>query len=219
MSPHRSISRFFRSGCAVLLLLAVMATGCDETTMSAGSTRWIIRPGTMSLAILVSDYSSGTFERGTIDYYPACDGCDDDTLPVTIRYNPPGDFGDITFEYSATGDTLFHGTIIWMGTGGMEYPREFIPADEFESLPDTPPAPLSIEYFNIAPAFEEETFKQQATLAWNRVRNLDIVNEFAQGEYRVGIYLYAPAVGLFNPEAAKWIIFLHAQKRIPLLQR
>jgi hypothetical protein len=197
------------------LLCVISMTACDDTSVSAGSTTWLIKPGSMSLAILVSDYLSYTFEEGTLDHYPDCGHCDDDGLPFSIRFNSPGDFGDITFHYTETGDTLFHGTIVWLGTGRIEFPASFTPAGEFEAAGVPPGDPLSIEYFNISPQLDEETFKAQATLAWNRVKDLDIVGEFAKGEYRVGIYLYAPAVGVFVPDLAKWIVFLHRQKHLP----
>lgn len=213
-------SRRIVSGCAhillTLILAAVFVSACDDTSVSVGSTRWSIKPGAMSLAVLVSDYLTYTFEKGTLDRYPLCDGCDDAGLPFTVRFRPPGDFGDITFRYTATGDTIFYGSIIWLGRGDIEYPREFMPASEFENAAALPDDPLSVEYFNIVPELDEELFKAQADSAWNRVKELDIVGEFAKGGYRVGIYLYAPAVGLFDPQAAKWIIFLHRQKPVPL---
>jgi hypothetical protein len=215
MHSHRSFPVSIRA-ILFLLALSIAATACDDTSLSTGQTKWIIKPGAMSLAVLVSDYLSYSFEMAALDYYPTCDGCDDAGLPFSIRLRAPYDFGDITFEYTATGDTLFYGTIIWLGTGGIGYPREFTPAGEFESAADPPEDPASIEYFNITPQMDDEIFKARADSAWQEVRDLDIVGEFAKGQYRAGIYLYAPAVGVFDPGAARWIIFLERQKPLPM---
>jgi len=58
---------------------------------------------------------------------------------------------------------------------------------------------------------EDSVFRQKADSAWLSVKKLLILNSFnAQGSvFRVGLYLYAPAVGMFVPEVAKWIIFLY----------
>lgn len=210
--PFRGLAR----GLLHLILIAAIVPACDDTSVSAGNTRWIIKPGAMSLAVLVCDYLSNTFEEAALDYYPACDGCDSAGLPFSVRFNPPGDFGDISFQYTAGGDTLFAGTIIWLGAGQITYPGDFFPASEFETAAVPARDPMSVEYFNIYPKLNEETFETQADFSWNRVKDLDIVAEFAKDDYRVGIYLYAPSVGVFNPELAKWIIFLHRQKQIPV---
>jgi len=162
----------------------------------------------MNLAVLVSDYSTYEFEEGTLNYYPPCASCDQKGLPFDLIYNPPGDFGDIAFKYSENGDTLFYGTIVWMGHGAISYPTDFYDKSEFEWMSSRPNAPASIEYFDVFGS-DRETFKAKADSAWQRVRSLDIVAEFAKTEYRVGIYMYPPSVGVFDPSVAKWVIFVY----------
>jgi hypothetical protein len=58
---------------------------------------------------------------------------------------------------------------------------------------------------------EDSVFRQKADSAWLSVKKLVILNSFNElgSVFRIGLYLYAPAVGMFNPEVAKWIVFLY----------
>lgn len=212
--------RLSRYPCFACLASAVIF-GCNSGTTSPGAgnnARWTLSPDSMNLAVLVSDYLSFEFEMGTLDYYPPCVSCDENGLPFNMIYHATGDFGDVTFEYTVTKDTLFYGTVIWMGHGAIGYPLEFHDAGEFERLADSPKDPLSVEYFWEYPPTYEEEFKAKADTAWQHVKTLDIVAEFAKAEYRVGIYMYPPVQGVFDPNAAKWIIFLYRgrQSTLPL---
>lgn len=163
----------------------------------------------MNLAVLVSDYQTYEFEQGALNYYPLCVSCDVDSLPFAVDFVPPGDFGGITFSYTETADTLLHGTIIWLGKGAIDRPDNFKPRDQFRELDSAAAGPVSVEYFNIFPALEAAEFEARADTAWAHVSRLDIVREFATREYRAAVYLYAPAVGVFDPGEARWIIFLY----------
>jgi hypothetical protein len=163
----------------------------------------------MNLAVLVSDYQTYEFERGALNFYPLCVSCDVDSLPFAVEYVPPGDFGGITFSYTETADTLLHGTIIWLGTGALDRPVNFQSRDQFRDLDSVAAAPAASEYFNIIPLLDPAEFEAQADTAWAHVERLDIVHQFASREYRIAFYLYAPAVGVFDPNEAKWIIFLY----------
>jgi len=163
----------------------------------------------MNLAVLVTDYLTYEFEAGALHYYPLCAACDRDSLPFDIDLVVPGDFGSIAFTYTETGDTLLFGTIIWMGSGKLSQPDDFELAEKFGELTAAAPDPISSELFNIYPLLDPAEFESKADSAWARVERLDIVWDFAAGDYRVGVYLYAPSVGVFEPAAAKWIIFLY----------
>ena len=164
----------------------------------------------MNLAVLVSDYLTYEFEKGALNYYRQCDGCDTDSLPFEVFYRPPGDFGDIMFSYTETGDTVFFGTIIWMGVGELTYPDNFLPSGRFGRLADAVRDPVSIEYFRIDdPLDGRPEYEARADSAWANLKGLDIVLDFAASDYRVGIYLYPPSVGAFDPSEAKWIVFLY----------
>jgi hypothetical protein len=168
----------------------------------------------MNLAVLVLDYLTYEFEEGALNYYPPCNTCDSDSLPFEVVFRPPGDFGSITFRYTETGDTLLYGSIIWLGTGALAYPGDFLPAGRFGKLPDAAGEPVRKEYFNIYPLLDPAEFEAKADTAWASVNRLDIAWDFAMRDYRAGFYMYAPSVGAFNPSAAKWIVFLYRGKII-----
>jgi hypothetical protein len=166
----------------------------------------------MNLAVLALDYLTYEFEEGALNYYPQCSGCDADSLPFEVTFNSPSDFGDITFEYTETGDTLFFGTIIWLGTGELLQPDNFLPAGRYGELSAAAGEPVRKEYFNIYPQMDPAEFAARADTAWAIVNRLDIAWDFAMEDYRAGFYMYAPSVGAFNPNAAKWIVFLYRGK-------
>ncbi len=166
----------------------------------------------MNFAVLALDYLTYEFEEGALNYYPACNGCDNDSLPFDVVFNTPADFGDIAFRYTETGDSLLFGTIIWMGTGELTQPDNFLPAGGFGELSAAAGEPVRKEYFNIYPPLNSAEFDARADTAWANVNRLDITWDFAMKDYRVGFYLYAPRVGVFDPGAAQWIVFLYRGK-------
>ena len=163
----------------------------------------------MNLAVLITDYLTYEVKGGALNYYPQCDTCDADSLPFQIDYDPPGDFGSVTFTYTETGDTLLFGTIIWLGRGAISYPDNILPGDQFGLLPEAAPDPADRQYFDQYPSVDKVEFKARADTAWAHVKRLDIVWDFAADDYRTGFFLYTPAVGPFVPSAARWIIFLY----------
>ena len=163
----------------------------------------------MNLAVLITDYLTYKFERGALNYYPQCNACDTDSLPFKIDFVPPVDFGSIAFSYTETGDTLLYGTLIWLGRGELTQPENFLPRDRFGDLGTAAPEPVDREFYNIYPHMDPAEFAAKADTAWAHVKRLDIVWDFAAADYRAGFYLYAPAVGVFNPQSARWIIFLY----------
>ena len=55
----------------------------------------------------------------------------------------------------------------------------------------------------------ESYFLDKADSAWNAIDSLKISKLFAENGFKAAIYLYPPMVGTFNPNIAKWIIFLY----------
>jgi hypothetical protein len=163
----------------------------------------------MNLAVLVVHYQTYELEGGALNYYMPCDACDADSLPFRVEFEPPGDFGSITFTYTETGDTLLSGTIVWLGRGELSQPDNILPGIRFGKLAQAAPAPSQREYYHQYAALDEREFKARADTAWTHVKRLDIVWDFAAKGYRVGFYRYTPAVGPIVPSAARWIVFLY----------
>jgi hypothetical protein len=200
------------SSKAILLLVCTVAigfAGCEEDSVSpppAKQRAWWLEPDSMNLGILVLDRATYDLEGGRIDHFALCDTCDRDSLPFEHFYRPPVDFGDVTFTYTHTGDTLLYATTIWAGQGHIEYPAKFLLPSEFEELPWRFAGPLSIEYFYNSG--KTDPFAAADT-AWSLVASLDIVGEFAKSEYRVGVYLHNSDATDPDPEPDSWVIFLY----------
>jgi hypothetical protein len=198
-----------KTNLAILCVVMLGFFACEDESVSPRPEKqptWWLEPDSMNLGILVLDYHSYEFIGGRVDHYALCDTCDRDSLPFQVIYNPPLDFGDITFKYTYTGDTLLYATTVWNGWGQIEYPPEFLPPSDFERLPWRFAPPISFEYYNNggkrAPFASADT-------AWSRIASMDIVGEFARSDYRVGIYIYAAGSGVLYPTPDRWVVFLH----------
>ena len=170
---------------------------------------WPLESDSMNLAILVVDYQDYNFEGGHFSIHAPCHSCTADSLPFTVIIHPAGDFGDITFLYNYSLDTLFFATIIWMGTGQILYPENFLSPDSFAVTTDSINEPNAFEYFDYWQVWDPVEYQARVDTAWQVVNKLDITGQMANDDYYVGVYLYAPAVGAFDPDPAKWIFFLY----------
>lgn len=189
----------------LLLLLGLFSN------LSFSQINWELDYESANFAFLVVDFNTYDFEGGyftKFDYYP---GYDIAGIPFSIVYNPPIDSGDILFTYSATNDTIFAASIWWMGQGQILFPDSIDDASLFTYDSTIMINPFTIAYLNYVGEIEDSVFRQKADSAWLSVIKLLILKSFnAQGSvFRVGLYLYAPAVGMFVPEVAKWIVFLY----------
>ncbi len=198
---------------AIILLITfcfpVHAPGQDHP-MNQDS---LIRKDTMNFAVLVLDFLTYKFEKASVEYLPLCTDCDRDSLPLTVYYRQPGDFGEIRFLYSETSDTLFGATIIWNGTGSIFHPVKFQQASEFPFGNKVIEKPADARYydFTLTPyMYSKEDYFARADSAWKAINSLEIVNEFASRPFRAGFYAYPPSVGVFCPSCAKWIVFLYS---------
>jgi len=181
------------------------------SNISFSQINWDLDYESANFAFLKVDFNTYEFEGGyftKFDYFP---GYDITGIPFSIIYNPPIDSGDILFAYSATNDTIFAASIWWMGQGQILFPDSIDDASLFNFDSTIIINPFTIAYLNYVDENEDSVFRQKADSAWLSVKKLLILNSFdEQGSvFRVGLYLYAPSVGMFVPEVAKWIIFLY----------
>ncbi|MCF7921135.1 MAG: T9SS type A sorting domain-containing protein [Candidatus Marinimicrobia bacterium] len=173
----------------------------------------------VSFGLFVVDYQSKTFEQGTILNYPGCLEVDTVQLPLELEVQPAGDFGYTIMTYPCTGDTVFYGSYIWMGQGEIFQPRRFLAADSFGVREDSLPPPQTIQYWRQDGLAVLDTIEiQAADSAWNSIKNLDVVHQFARYPYQVVIYRYPPTLGVFDPAVAKWIVFLYRNPTSPLIR-
>jgi hypothetical protein len=169
----------------------------------------IIKNGYISMATLMVNYSTHAFDGGDIAYY-SCPSCAIDSIPFVIDYVAPGDFGGVSFKLSPSQDTVFHATIIWMGTGQIYYPASFSTLAPFANNNVLTNKPSDLRYIDTnGSEITETSLINKADSAWNAIDSLEITGLFADKGFKSAIYLYPPRVGMFDPNVAKWIIFLY----------
>jgi hypothetical protein len=126
-----------------------------------------------------------------------------DTLPIKVVYKSPNDFGYLTLYYQPTGDLIFDGSIIWMGTGKISYPTSFQNASSFPLNKFSMTMPDSSRFQTI---FESGDIKYEKI--WNAISNLSIVSEYMKSNKKIGVFLYTPGVGVGDPNKWDWIILM-----------
>ncbi|MCE3295874.1 MAG: hypothetical protein K0R65_1588 [Crocinitomicaceae bacterium] len=167
---------------------------------------------------LLVDYDNPQFEGGNISYYD-CPSCSNDSVPLLIDYQEPGDVGGITFRLEPTGDTLFNGSIIWMGQGQINQPSAFNMESPFIMQDDIIGMPENVSYFDMqGRPISDPQFVNAAENAWYEVNQLEIVKTASENGFKTAMLMYTPAVGVFNPEVAKWVIFFYRNVQLSSLQ-
>ncbi|MFO7868922.1 MAG: T9SS type A sorting domain-containing protein [Bacteroidales bacterium] len=173
----------------------------------------IVKKDSVHIATLIVDYSTYNFEGGNISYY-TCPTCFVDSIPFTIDYTPPGDFGNITFSLSPTEDTVFHATTTWMGTGEILYPNKFDMEESFRDTNTATTIPNDLRYISRdGTTITDTSILHKADSAWNVVNSLKITNLCNKNGFKSAIYYYTPTDGVLDLNNAKWIIFLYHHKQ------
>ena len=176
-----------------LLPLLLLLLGCTKNDHS-------------NILLLRVDYITNTFEGGH-EQILSSGITDSDTIPIIVDYDPPGDFGNIKLIYRPTYETIFDGSIIWMGTGQISYPRSFIDPNKYITLTDQLDFPdlsqvqtLSYTYTNDQSDYFE---------IWESINNLAIVKEYLNSNKKIIYFLYTPSVGEGDPNTWDWFVILN----------
>lgn len=117
----------------------------------------------------------------------------------------PNDFGGAAILDPCNGLVLFAGSIVYDGAGEQLYPATPIRPDALRYQTGQIPQPQRID----GRAGPSSTGTEGYEKAWNSVQSLNLVQDFASSSYSVFVYLYPRTVGVFLPENADWVIFLH----------
>ncbi|MEI6091554.1 MAG: hypothetical protein WCR42_13955 [bacterium] len=169
-------------------------TGCDNSTEPILGNK---------VLFLKVDFETNTFEGGKELTFAK----ETETFTITNIYVPPGDFGSVKLMYSELNDTLFYGTIWWMGKGEMTYPKELLPADKFQVV-------LTEDYVTPKAGFQNVFKPYEGTYdytpVWSSVQNLVKVRQYLRSNPNatVKLFLYQPSVGVGDPADWDWILFL-----------
>jgi len=194
-----------KSEMKIFLLLVFLST------QFFSQVNWNLDYDSANFAFLKVDYNTYEFEGGYFTKFPYQEGYDREYIPFTIIYNSPIDYGNIAFLYAASSDTIFSADIWWSGTGQITFPDSMEDASRFSFDSTNVNSPFSISYINYVDEIPDSVFGPKADSAWQSIRKISVLKQFIETEsvFRVGLYLYAPTVGAFNPDVAKWIIFLY----------
>jgi hypothetical protein len=153
--------------------------------------------------MLKFDYTTNTFEGGKEFTFakPAT------TFTISSQYHAPGDFGSIKLIYQELNETLFDGTIIWMGLGKMNFPANLQPAADFNAVITTDIVhPIN----GLQNVFNPNNETYDYTKIWMSIQYLVKVREYLKSNPNesVKIFLYTPGVGVGNPADWYWIIYI-----------
>jgi hypothetical protein len=192
-----------------IIKIFLLLTLCNS--LSYSQIGWDLDYQSANFAFLMVGYDSNNFEGGYFKKIPYRKGYDNEYIPFTVIYNSPIDYGNITFLYSATMDTIFAADIWWAGQGHITFPDAIDSASQFNYDSTIIGKPISTSYLNYVDEIADSIFDRKADSAWASVKKLSILKKFDTlgTTFRVGLYLFAPAVGKFRSEVAKWILFLY----------
>ena len=188
----------------LLLVFAALLMSCSDTEtdpVNGGS------EGNKVLLLKV-DLLTNAFEGGKELTFP-----DNNNFTISVDYNPPGDFGDVTLNYEEVGMPIFAGDITWMGLGEITYPESMDASGEFTTI-QNPVSQPNESQFSLVTYEETEAnifFEDiDYDAIWAAVDNLAAVKEFRDSnpDAQVNLFLYTPSVGIGNPEEWDWIVIL-----------
>lgn len=153
--------------------------------------------------MLKVDYTTNIFVGGTDFNFSKLNG----NFTIVNEYVEPNDFGSVKLIYKELNETLFNGTIHWMGLGKMTYPESLKAADDFEIVSTKDLVYPKNGFENV---FNPHNQKYEYYKVWLSVQNLVKVREYliANPNQKVKLFLYTPSVGAGDPLDWDWIIYL-----------
>ncbi len=189
------------------LAVTSMLTSCNKNKVDPEET-----PKENKVLLLKINYMTYAFEGGKELIFSERISTSD-SLPIITNYKSPGDFGSISLFYQSKNDTLFHGTVHWMGSGEIYYPRQFESIDKFSFL-GTSIATPDRSKFQVIKYSNEKSDEDLIAAAnysriWSSISKLKIVSDYLKSNKKIGLFLYTPGVGAGDPTKWNWIIILN----------
>ena len=160
-------------------------------------------PTTDQVLILKVDYTTNTFE-GAKELTFATNTAD---MTIKVEYEHPIDFGGIILYYKELNEILFSGSIVWLGTGGIGFPQNFVAADQFFKVNTTDFVTPVSGFENV---FNPDNKTYDYTPIWSSIQNLAKVRAYLKSNPKatVKLFLYTPSVGVGNPAEWDWIVMM-----------
>ena len=161
-----------------------------------------IKSNNNSILMLKVDFSTYAFEGGKKTEFSTNISCD--SIPVVEYVQSPGDIGSSLLKFIPTDDSLFFGSIIWMGVGSMIYPSDmsmdFTEGDCSASLPS------ASQFQHIGNYTKDIIDSSKYEKIWATISKLEVMSEY-NSQSKIGIYLYVSSVGPGDASEWDWFVF------------
>ena len=181
----------------LLLLLISLLFSCnsDEADLDDVTTTQVL--------MLKVDYTTHAFEGGTEFNFEK----KADNFTIINEYVEPADLGSLKLIYKELNETIFDGTIHWMGLGEMTFPESLKSAESFETVTNKDLVFPKNGFENV---FNPQNEKYEYNKVWLSVQGLVKVREYliANPNQKAKVFLYTPSVGVGNPLDWDWIVYL-----------
>ena len=194
-----------------LMICCAAFLGCtkdDDAAMAEEETYFCGTPYlySNSLTLLKINFVDYAFEGAFHFSSLLKDTVPNDTIPLLINYQPPGDFGNLALHHATDSTLIFDGSIVWTGLGQLNFPNSFVPASSFgtNATPQAQPADSLITLY-AEPAWEEVNRPIEYTSIWNSVKHSTAL-PFINNDTKFGLFVYTPSVGIGTP--SDWDYFL-----------
>lgn len=177
-----------------LFTILILGASCSKEAATANK-----------VLMLKVDYLTNTFEGGKEFTFSNTAS----TFSIIKQYKPPGDFGYLKLTYQELNEPLFDGSIIWAGSGQINFPKDLLTTNEFDVVTTTDIVRPKNGFENIFdPIVSTHVYDYEPV--WQSIQRLKKVREYLTSNptATVKIFLYTPSVGLGNPADWDWIVYL-----------
>ena len=155
------------------------------------------------IILLKVDYMTQVLE-GSAEFMVEENIYEEDSIPIMVNYNAPGDFGALKLYYNNELN-IFDGTIIWMGLGEISVPEYFTPSNELSTINTSITFPKLDQFNTIFYQLKDPIPYSQI---WGAIDNLEVVASYINSTPEIKIFLYTPSVGVGNPYDWDWFVIM-----------
>ena len=132
-----------------------------------------------------------------------------DSIPVSMDYKAPGDFGYIRFIHTPTTDTFFDATLVWMGCGAISRPANFYPLSSYPILSAAVARPDTSDFQLLGPYTKAQLSPIPYDSIWSAIADRSVTRHMMQLHSKIAIYPYMPSAGPGDPADWSWIVVFY----------
>ena len=180
----------------LLIIPMLFFNSCDDDDLKTGYSEH-------KIILLKVDYMTQVLE-GSAEFMVEENIYEEDSIPIMVNYNAPGDFGGLKLYYNNELN-IFDGTIIWMGLGEISVPEYFTPSNELSTINTSITFPKLDQFNTIFYQLKDPIPYSQI---WGAIDNLEVVASYINSTPEIKIFLYTPSVGVGNPYDWDWFVIM-----------